>query len=120
MKTILLFGLLLGAAPVAGWAQSATPKAQSIPDKTKEVRVLEASCGQCRLGLPGKGCELAVRLPGGNAYFVDGTHIDSHGDAHAQDGFCEKIRQAQVQGDVVNGRFVATYFRLLPEAGKAK
>ena len=51
----------------------------------------------------------------GKAYFVDGTKIDDHGDAHAEDGFCEAIRKAEVQGKVVDGRFKATYFKLLPE-----
>ncbi|NVO32771.1 hypothetical protein HW554_16270 [Hymenobacter sp. P5342] len=100
-------------------AQSTTVKPEvAVADQRRPVQVLEAACGQCRLGLPGKSCDLAVRL-NGKAYFVDGTHIDAHGDAHAEDGFCQKTRQARVQGEVVNDRFVATYFRLLPEADKA-
>jgi len=87
------------------------------PDTTKKIMTLDASCGQCKLGLKGKGCSLAVRV-NGKAYFVDGTDIDSHGDAHADNGFCNKIRKAQVQGEVVNGRFKATYFKLLPEPAK--
>ncbi|SDY33995.1 DUF6370 family protein [Hymenobacter psychrophilus] len=116
----LLHLLLLGVVmPVQVLAQSAAKPAVATagPDQTRPVQVVEASCGQCQLGLPGKSCDLAVRL-NGQAYFVDGTHIDSHGDAHAKDGFCQKIRQAQVQGAVVNERFVATYFRLLPEVAK--
>ena len=99
-------------------AQSA-PKAVAAPDKTKPVQVVEASCGQCKLGMPGKSCDLAVRFDG-KSYFVDGTTVDSHGDAHAKDGFCQKIRKAEVQGQVVNDRFVATYFRLLPETAPAR
>ncbi|OWP64387.1 hypothetical protein CDA63_04145 [Hymenobacter amundsenii] len=99
-------------------AQSA-PKASVAPDKTKSLQVVEASCGQCQLGLPGKSCDLAIRL-NGHAYFLDGTNIDSHGDAHAKDGFCQKIRRAEVQGEVVDNRFVATYFRLLPELTKTR
>ena len=76
------------------------------------VRRVEAACGECRFGLPGSGCDLAVRIEG-VAYFVDGTGIDDHGDAHAQDGFCNSIRLADVEGDVVNGRFVARSFRLV-------
>jgi hypothetical protein len=37
-------------------------------------------------GMEGHGCELAVRIDG-KSYFVDGSSIDSHGDAHAKDGF---------------------------------
>jgi hypothetical protein len=36
--------------------------------------------------MEGHGCELAVRIDG-KSYFVDGSSIDSHGDAHASDGF---------------------------------
>lgn len=117
----LLLPLLLAfCAFSAVRAQSAAPAAvgQSAPapgpDPAQPTQLVEASCGQCRLGLPGKSCDLAVRF-GGKAYFVEGTTIDSHGDAHAKDGFCQAIRQAEVQGQVVNNRFVATYFRLLPE-----
>jgi hypothetical protein len=56
---------------------------------------------------------LAVRLDG-KSYFVDGTTLDEHGDAHAEDGFCNAVRQAEVIGEVKDGRFVVTYFKLLP------
>jgi len=82
------------------------------PDPSKKIQLVEASCGECQLGLPGKGCDLAVRIDG-KAYFVDGTSIDEHGDAHASDGFCEAIRKAEVQGEIVNNRFRATYFKLV-------
>ncbi|AIZ65225.1 glutaminyl-tRNA synthetase [Hymenobacter sp. DG25B] len=79
--------------------------------------LVDAACGQCRLGLEGKSCDLAIRLDG-KAYFVDGTTVDSHGDAHAKDGLCNAIRKAKVQGDLVDNRFKATYFELLPEVAQ--
>lgn len=81
-------------------------------DKTK-VQVVEVSCGQCQFGMKANGCDLAVRLDG-KTYFLDGTKIDEHGDAHAEDGFCNAVRQAEVIGEVKDERFVATYFKLLP------
>lgn len=90
----------------------------SVPDSTKKILTVEASCGQCQFKMQGKGCQLAVRMDG-KSYFVDGTSIDDHGDAHGHDGFCEAIRKAEVQGTVVDNRFKATYFKLLPIA-KAK
>ena len=87
------------------------------PDPTKKIQIVEAACGQCRLGLPGKSCDLAVRI-NGKAYFVDGTNIDDHGDAHAKDGFCNSIRKAEVQGEIVNNRFKATYFKLVNVSAK--
>lgn len=82
------------------------------PNAQKKIQIVEASCGQCKFGLKGKSCDLAVRI-NGKAYFVDGTKIDDHGDAHASDGFCEAIRKAEVQGEIVNNRFKATYFKLI-------
>lgn len=73
---------------------------------------VEAACGQCQFGLEGEGCDLAVRVDD-DAWFVDGTSIDDHGDAHAEDGFCNAVRGARVTGQVEGGRFVATSFRLL-------
>ena len=92
--------------------------AQTKPLKTDEVLIAEASCGQCQFKMEGKGCNLAVRIKG-KSYFVDGTKIDDHGDAHAKDGFCQKIRKAEIKGTLVNNRFVATYFKLLPEPIKS-
>jgi hypothetical protein len=86
-------------------------------DKNKKVQVVETACGQCKFGMEGKSCDLAVRI-NGEAYFVDGTKIDDHGDAHAKEGFCNAIRKAEVQGEVVNNRFQATYFSLLPPSSK--
>lgn len=79
-----------------------------------KMQIVEAACGQCLLGLPGKGCDLAVRI-NGKSYFVDGTDIDSHGDAHAKDGFCEAIRKAEVRGGIKDDRFKATYFKLIDQ-----
>jgi hypothetical protein len=46
---------------------------------------------------------------------VDGSGIDDHGDAHASDGLCKKIRPAMVTGHIENGRFKATRVKLIPE-----
>jgi len=89
----------------------------ATPDPNKKIQLVEASCGECQFKLEGKGCDLAVRI-NGKAYFVDGTEIDSHGDAHADDGFCKAVRKAEVQGEVVNNRFKVTYFKLVKEPEK--
>lgn len=106
--TLLLCGLFLTTGI---FAQS---RSTAVPDSTKKITIAEASCGQCQFGMKEKrGCDLAVRIDG-KSYFVDGTKIDEHGDAHAEDGFCEAIRKAEVQGEVVKGRYKVTYFKLLP------
>lgn len=78
-----------------------------------KVKIVEASCGQCQFKMKGQDCDLAIRIDG-KAYFLDGTSIDSHGDAHAKDGFCSSIRKAEVIGEIVDNRFKATSFKLLP------
>jgi hypothetical protein len=98
-------------------SQAQSSPNSSKPDPSKKLQVVDAACGQCRLGLKGKGCDLAVRIDS-VAYFVDGTSIDKHGDAHASDGFCNAVRKAEVQGEVVNNRFQSTYFRLIEEQAK--
>ena len=92
---------------------SASSNAQEKKDTPKK-QIVEASCGQCQFGMEGKECDLAVRIDG-KSYFVDGTHIDQHGDAHAKDGFCAAVRKAEVIGEIVDNRFKVTYFKLLPE-----
>lgn len=87
-------------------------QANSDGKQTQNLMVVEAACGQCQFGLEGKGCDLAVKIDG-KAYFVDGTEIDDHGDAHAADGFCETIRKAKVKGEIADGRFKASSFTLL-------
>jgi len=64
--------------------------------------------------LEGDSCDLAVRIDG-KAYFVDGTTIEDHGDSHAEDGFCNVIRDAKVTGKLIDGRFVAEDFELVEE-----
>ena len=84
--------------------------------KEKDIyitQVVEAACGQCQFGMTEKsGCDLAVRIDG-KTYFVDGTNIHEHGDAHADDGFCEVIRHATVNGKIVDSQFKSESFTLI-------
>ncbi len=73
---------------------------------------VEASCGQCQFGMPGSGSDLAIRMEE-KLYYVDGSSIDGHGDAHADDGLCNCVRKAVVSGKVVNGRFLASEMKLV-------
>ncbi|MFV8354256.1 DUF6370 family protein [Flavobacterium sp. XS2P14] len=104
MKKILYLALLFSATFASAQDKKEEPKPQ----------IVEASCGQCQFGMEGHGCELAVRIDG-KSYFVDGSSIDSHGDAHAKDGFCAAIRKAEVVGKVVDNKFKVTSFKLLPK-----
>lgn len=106
---ILICSLVL---TLSASAQSTKPKTDT-PNPSQKTDTLEAACGMCQLGLKGDDCALAVRV-NGKAYNVDGTHIDSHGDAHAKDGFCNMVRKAEVQGALAGDKYKVTYFKLLP------
>lgn len=79
--------------------------------------VVEAACGECKFGLKGDDCDLAIRV-NGHSYFVEGVNPDFLGNAHATNGICETIRQALVTGAVKEGRFVATSFERLPAGAR--
>jgi len=87
----------------------------AAPPTAVAAREVEAACGTCKFDLPGSDCALAVRIDA-HAYYVDGTSLDDHGDAHAADGFCNAVRTARVSGNLVGERFVASSFELLPAA----
>ena len=98
------------------FGQKGDPKV-ATPDPSKKIQIVETACGECQFKLTGKGCDLAVRIDG-KSYFVEGTDIDSHGDAHAKDGFCNAVRKAEVQGEIVNDRYRVTYFKLIKSPEK--
>jgi len=102
-KLIFVLFLIIGIA-----AQAQTKK------KFDKPTIVEASCGECQFGMKGKSCDLAIRIDG-KSYFVDGTTIHDHGDAHADNGFCNAVRKASVTGTIEKDRFKATSFTLLDD-----
>ena len=112
MKFFLLFSIFLFSAFLSNAQQEAAAK-KIFKAKPTEItnRMVEVSCGQCQFKMKGKSCDLAVKI-NGKAYFVDGSAIDDFGDAHAKDGFCQKIRKAKVSGKIIDNRFKATSFKL--------
>jgi len=102
-KLIFALFLIIGIA-----AQAQTKK------KFDKPTIVEASCGECQFGMKGKSCDLAVRIDG-KSYFVDGTTIHDHGDAHADNGFCNAVRKASVTGTIEKDRFKATSFTLIDD-----
>ena len=86
----------------------------SCGNKKGIKQVAEVSCGQCQFELDSEdGCNLAVRIDD-KAYFVDGFSIDDFGDAHDEHtGFCSVIREGEVTGEVIDGRFLASSLKLV-------
>ncbi|MCO6459785.1 MAG: hypothetical protein J5I59_00140 [Saprospiraceae bacterium] len=118
MKILTLFITVLFIS-TAGYGQVAKSLSQK-PDPNKKLMTVDASCGECNFDLEGHSCDLAVKIDG-KAYYVDGVGIDAFGHPHDKNGFCVAVRKAEVQGEVVNDRFKASYFKLLkPEKNKGK
>ena len=86
----------------------------SCAKKTNNKQMVELSCGQCQLGITSqKGCDLAVRIEG-ESYFVDGADINEFGDAHDENtGFCEVIRKAEIEGEIIDHRMKVSSVKLL-------
>lgn len=93
------------------YGQDSTKKKLVFNPKNPTYEV-EATCGTCMYKMEGKVCHLSIKLNEKN-YFVDGTNIDDHGDAHDAEGFCNAIKKAKVQGTIVKDRFEVTYFELI-------
>jgi len=110
MKKILFCLMALFLLNAAN-AQDTTNKKLVFNPKSPVYEVA-ATCGTCMFKMEGKGCLLAIKFKGKN-YFVDGTGLDDHGDAHDKEGFCNAIKKAKVQGSVVGDRFLVTYFELI-------
>ena len=116
--TILVFAVSCGQKANKQESSESTEVTEAVesPVITKvqlaEGVEVEVACGECMFGLAGESCDLAVRIDG-QAYFVDGTSIDDHGDAHAEDGLCNAIRKGTVKGKIENDRFIAESIELL-------
>jgi len=106
----LLFYLVCSIMSLSAFSQDST---FAKLDPTKKVLIVDAACGQCQFKMPGKGCTLAIKIKG-KAYFVDKAGIDDFGDAHSDEGFCNAVRKAKVQGVVNKGKFVPSYFKVQP------
>lgn len=85
----------------------------SCSNKKEVKQVVAISCGQCNFELNSEyGCDLAIRIDG-KAYFIEGFEIDDFGDAHDEhSGFCNVIRKAEVVGEIVDDKFVASSIQL--------
>jgi len=113
MKQSLL--ILLSVACFSLNAQE-SPKTLKLDPNKKTFDVL-ASCGTCNFKMKAPGCPLAIKMDD-KFYLVEGTKIDDHGDAHADDGFCNDKKKAKFQGTVEGNKFKVNYFEIVKEKNK--
>ena len=112
LSYILLFTVLFSEN-----ASAQESKLTKKPDPRKPLIEVEAGCGMCKFGLKDKDCLLTIRK-NDKVLHVKGTDIDDHGDAHGDDGFCNAIRRATIQGQVKGDTIMVTYFQLIPKSAK--
>lgn len=74
----------------------------------------DVSCGICNFEMTGDDCALAINIDG-KEYYIEGSAIDEHGDAHAADGLCTVVRKAKVKGVIKKGVFIAESVVLIEE-----
>ena len=108
MRNLLILILIL---PVALYSQDKSKKGLEF-DPNIQITEAKASCGICMFDMDGFKCELAVNIDGAK-YYVEGTDIDDYGDAHSDDGFCNAIRDAKIQGQIVDNKYIVTDFKLI-------
>ena len=111
LRKVVVCGTLLAASLCGGCSVNSQATVEEIQFVSQTV---EIACGECQFKMPGSGCDLAIRLDG-KAYFVDGSSIDDHGDAHAKDGLYNAIKKAIVSGSIRDGRFAAKNIKLIDE-----
>lgn len=86
----------------------------TIKETAKISQTVNASCGICNFNMTGDECDLAVEI-NGKYYYTVGSGIDEHGDSHANDGFCNAVRKAEILGEIKHGVFYIESFNLLPQ-----
>ena len=86
----------------------------TVKETAKINQIVNASCGTCNFNMTGDECDLAVEIDG-KYYYTIGSGIDQHGGSHADDGFCNAIRKAEVVGEIKHGVFYIELFKVLPK-----
>lgn len=102
--SLALSGLALLA--LAGCGSSSVPTASPV---TAPKQTVKAACATCIYNMPGvQGCQLAVKIDN-TPYLVTGLKVDAH-----KLGLCEGEKNAEIAGQIQNGKFVAQSFELKP------
>ena len=113
MITRLLFTALAASALLVACSDSGGDDPSGAGELISQT--VEAGCGMCIFDMEGAdSCCLAVRIDD-QPYLVTGPIDFDHGDAHAADGICSTVREAEVEGKIDGTDFVATKLELKPK-----
>ena len=97
------------AAPSAPIAPSASGNNDTA---AAEAMTYEVGCGGCIFEMAdAEGCKAAVKVDG-KAYWIDGVKISAH-----NIGLCSGSAEADMAGEVKDGKFIATSFALTEAEG---
>ncbi len=76
-------------------------------------QTVTAACAMCIFKMKGvKGCHWAVEID--DQYYLAEGNLPKNHEPHAPGGMCTMPRKAVVDGDLLNNKFVASRFDLLP------
>ena len=95
-------------------ASAPSAPSASVEDQaaTAETQTYEVGCGGCIFQMEDAvGCEAAVNVDG-NAYWIEGVEISAH-----NIGLCSGSAEADMAGEVKDGKFIATSFALTEADG---
>tara|TARA_B100001750_G_C15503236_1_gene598626 strand:- start:1221 stop:1646 length:426 start_codon:yes stop_codon:yes gene_type:complete len=85
----------------------------TVPKDGNIEGLVITSCGMCNLGVKNvRSCSLSIKIDQ-NIFSVEGTKIHDYGDPHSQEGFCNVVRVAYVEGKIKRGVFHADSFVLM-------
>jgi hypothetical protein len=84
---------------------------ESNDNKIDNAKAL-AGCSKCVFHSSDK-CSLAVKIDD-EVYEVEGSSLKDHGRPRAKDGLCKVEREAEISGEIKDGKFLAFNFKLLP------
>jgi hypothetical protein len=100
---------------LAGLLASVLVNCQSKSGERLQGQTLSAACAMCIFKMEGvRGCIWAVEIK--EKYYLADGNLPKHHDAHGPDGMCNVGREAVVDGELVNNKFIATRFDLKPAA----
>lgn len=108
MHTPTICALILAAVVTGALSAADTPAAET--PKAAGTRTVEVGCAACIYAMPGiSGCKELAAVVDGKPMLVSGSDLKIH-----TAGLCESKKNADVVGEVKDGKLVVTKLQLKP------